>query len=271
MPLSHSEERAAGRHGDDGVTLIEVLVAFVVLMVALIPLSYLFTTSVVQAGQAKNQQTALSIAERWVETLANTSPPVNPNSGAVIVDTAEPPSGPAPTFTTSVTGVSNGHALNTVSSISVTSTANFAAATAGAPQVADVTTGSGASAVIVPVSYTSTAGNVLTCASNPCSSSTGTMSGTVTQTEIATPTETRGSTVYSLSSKYEWETYRTREWSRPRTTVARVSPCRLQPSSWRVWQISSPHPSRVRRRQRWSPRAGCRLSTTQGSRPLRPP
>ncbi len=202
----HTEQRVAGRHGDDGLTLIEVLVAFVVLMVALIPLSYLFTTSVVEAGQANNQLTALSIAERWVETLANTSPPVNPNSGAVIVDTAEPPSGPAPTFTTSVTAASNGHALNAVSSISVTSTASFAAASASAPQVADVTTGAGASAVIVPVSYTSTAGNVLTCASNPCSSSTGTMSGTVTQTEIATPTETRGSTVYALSSKYEWET-----------------------------------------------------------------
>ena len=84
--------------GDDGVTLIEVMVAFVVLMVALIPLSYLFTTSLIQAGQSKNQQTALSIAERWTETLSNTSPPVNPNSGAVIVDTTEPPSGPAPTF-----------------------------------------------------------------------------------------------------------------------------------------------------------------------------
>jgi len=180
-------------------------VAFVVLMIALIPLSYLFTTSVVQAGQANNQETALSIAERWTETLANTSPPVNPNTGAVIVDTAEPPSGPAPTFTTSVTGASVGAALDAVSSIRVTSTASFAAATASAPQVADVTTGSGASAVIVPVSYTSTAGNVLTCASNPCNSSTGTMSGTVTQTEIATPTETRGGTVYTLSSKYEWE------------------------------------------------------------------
>ena len=43
--------------------------SFVVLMIALIPLSYLFTTSVIQAGQSENQQTALSIAEKWTETL----------------------------------------------------------------------------------------------------------------------------------------------------------------------------------------------------------
>ena len=69
-----------------------------------------------------------------------------------------------------------------------------------------MTTGTGSSAVIVPVSYTSTVGNVLTCATNPCSSQSGTMSGPITQTEIATPTEARGGTTYALTSKYEWET-----------------------------------------------------------------
>jgi Tfp pilus assembly protein PilV len=53
------------------VSLIEVMVAFVVLMIALIPLSYLFTTSIIQAGQSKNQLTALSIAEKSFPT----SPP----------------------------------------------------------------------------------------------------------------------------------------------------------------------------------------------------
>ena len=68
---ARTAERGPGEPVDEGVTLIEVVVAFVVLMIALIPLSYLFTTSVIQAGQSNNQQTALSIAEQWVETLSN--------------------------------------------------------------------------------------------------------------------------------------------------------------------------------------------------------
>jgi Tfp pilus assembly protein PilV len=236
---ARTAERAAGRAGDQGVTLIEVMVAFVVLMIALIPLSYLFTTSLVQAGQSKNQQAALSIAERWTETLSNTSPPVNPNSGAVIVDTTEPPSGPSPTFTQTVTGASNGHALNAVSSISVTSTANFAAATAAAPQVAQVTTGTGSSAVIVPVSYTSTAGNVLTCATNPCSSQSGTMSGPITQTEIATPTESRGGTTYTLTSKYEWETVQNSGLVSTTSTSSVTLPLPTSPASSDVLPVAS--------------------------------
>lgn len=180
--------------------------AFSVLLVALIPLAYLFTTAVIQAGQSDNQLAGLSIAEGWAETLSNTTPPVNFSTGAVIVDTSEPPSGPAPTFSATVTGSSLGSALNAVSVIHLNSTASFALASAAVPQVANVTTGSGASTLVVPISYTSTAGNTLTCATNPCSSATGTMSGAVTQAEIATPTETRGGTTYKISSEYEWET-----------------------------------------------------------------
>ena len=197
------------RQGDEGVSLIEVVVAFTILLIALIPLSYLFTTSLVQAGQSTNQQTALSIAEGWAETLSSTTPPVNPASGAVIVDTAEPPAGPAPTFSATVTGASVGKALNTVPSINVSSTTNFAAIVGGVPQLADVTTGSGATAVVVPVSYNAiTAGTpgVLTCTTNPCSTSTGSMSGAITQSLISKTAEIRGGTTYALSSKYEWET-----------------------------------------------------------------
>ena len=236
---TRTAERAAGRPDDEGVTLIEVMVAFVVLLIALLPLSYLFTTSLIQAGQSKNQQTALSVAERWTETLSNTSPPVNPNSGAVIVDTTEPPSGPSPTFAQTVTGASNGRALNAVSSISVTSTASFAAATASAPQVAQVTTGTGSSAVIVPVSYTSTAGNVLTCATNPCSTQTGTMSGPITQTEIATPTETRGGTTYTLTAKYEWETVQNSGLVSTTSTSSVTLPLPTSPAASDVLPVAS--------------------------------
>ena len=119
--------KSAGRADDSGLSLIEVVVAFVVLLIAILPLSYLFTTSLISAGQSTNQQTALSIAEAWAETLANTTPPVTASSGAVVVNTAEPPAGPAPTFTPpTVTFGSNNKALDTVSTINVTSTTNFA-------------------------------------------------------------------------------------------------------------------------------------------------
>jgi|GEM_PF-885681 len=208
-----TSERAAGRLTDEGVSLIEVLVAFVILMVALIPLSYLFTTSVVQAGQAKNQQTALSIAEGWAEVLSNTTPPVNPASTAVIVDTSEAPSGPwQSSAATTVTGTSVGKFLNAVSSVTVTSTANFAAASVTTPQTAFVVTGTGTGATTIEISFTSTAGNVLTCTTNPCNSSSTaginamSSSSAVTETEVATPTETRGGTTYNLSAEYEWAT-----------------------------------------------------------------
>jgi Tfp pilus assembly protein PilV len=136
---------ALHRRGDQGVTLIEVLVAFVVLIVALIPLSYLFTTSLIQAGQATNQQTALSIAEKWTEVLSNTTPPVNPSTGAVITDVASAPQGPAPTSAaTTVASGSNNQNLATASTIDVASVANFAPASTTTPQYAQVTTGSGA-------------------------------------------------------------------------------------------------------------------------------
>ena len=205
--------RAAGRPTDDGVSLIEVLVAFVILMVALVPLSYLFTTSLIQAGQAKNQQTALSIAEGWAEVLSNTTPPVNPVSTAVIVDTPVAPSGPwQSSAATTVTGTSVGKYLNAVSSVAVTSTANFAPASVAVPQSAFVVTGTGTGTTTIEISFTSTAGNVLTCATNPCNSSasagTNPMSSSspVTETEVSTPTETRGGTTYNLAAEYEWAT-----------------------------------------------------------------
>ncbi len=190
------------------MTLIEVVVAFTVLMVALVPLSYLFTSAVIQAGQSTNQQTALSIAERWAETLSNTTPPVTASTGAVIVDTQEPPAGPAATFTPpTVTAASNNKALNTVTTINVTSTANFAAASAAVPQTAYVITGTAPNTVSNQITYTSMTATSLTCPTT-CSTSSNVMAtgNPVTQTEISTPTEVRGGTTYTLRSEYEWAT-----------------------------------------------------------------
>ncbi|MGO8871029.1 MAG: prepilin-type N-terminal cleavage/methylation domain-containing protein [Acidimicrobiales bacterium] len=205
---ARTARRAAGRPDDTGVTLVEVIVAMTILMVALIPLSYLFSTSLISAGQSNNQQTALSIAERWVETLSNATPPVDAASGAVIVDTSEPPAGPAATFTPpTVTSASNGHALDTVTSISVTSTTNFAAASASVPQTAYVVTGTAPNTVSNQITYTSMTATTLSCPST-CSTSTTTMAtgDPVTQTEVSTPTEPRGNTTYTLRSEYEWAT-----------------------------------------------------------------
>ncbi|MBV8463212.1 MAG: type II secretion system protein, partial [Acidimicrobiales bacterium] len=207
MARARAAARARGQN-QEGMTLVEVVVAFTVLMIALVPLSYLFTNAVIQAGQSTNQQAALSIAEHWAETLSNTTPPVTASTGAVIVDTQEPPAGPAATFTPpTVTATSNNKALNTVTTINVTSTSNFAAASASVPQTAYVVTGTSPNTTSNQITYTSMTATSLTCPTT-CSTSTNVMvtGNQVTQTEISTPTETRGGTTYTLKADYEWAT-----------------------------------------------------------------
>ena len=72
--------------------MVEVVVAFTILMITMLPLTYLYGSSIIQAGQSTNQQTALSIAEQWVETLSNVTPPVDSN-GEVFVGTQSAPVG----------------------------------------------------------------------------------------------------------------------------------------------------------------------------------
>jgi Tfp pilus assembly protein PilV len=206
-----AQRSARRRRGDEGVTLIEVIVAFTVLMIALIPLSYLFTTALIQAGQSTNQQTALSIAEKWTETLSNVTPPVN-DFGAVITDTPTAPTGPAPSSSTgTVASASNNKLLDAVSSIVVTSSNSFQPTTA-ANQSIQINTGTVASPNIDYVNYSSlsVAGSTITftCASSPCSASTDSMStgDSVTQNGIVTPTETKGGTIYTLKASYSWAT-----------------------------------------------------------------
>lgn len=205
------EGRKVGRAGcrdDSGLTIIEVVVAFTVLLIALIPLSYLFTTSLIQAGQSTNNQTALSIAEKWAETLSNTTPPVNATTGAVIVGTNEPPSGPAPTSAaTTVSGNQTLSSSTTTITVASNGTANFAPASASNPQTAYVVTGTGSNATTNQITYTAMTSNSITCSCGSLTTSATMNSGNaVTQTEIATPTESRGGTTYTLESEYEWAT-----------------------------------------------------------------
>jgi hypothetical protein len=189
------------------VSLIEVIVAFTILMVALLPLSYLFTTSLIQAGQSTNQQTALSIAEKWVEVLSNSTPPANAVTGGVAVNVSAPPAGPAPTFAPVALGsLSLNHNISAVTKVYVSSVAIFAVATAAVPQTAFVNI----DGTDYQITYTSQAGGAnpyLQCPSN-CSPSSATMDSgtTVDQEEVAKGSELRGNTTYALSAKYNFET-----------------------------------------------------------------
>jgi Tfp pilus assembly protein PilV len=180
-----------GQRSDEGVTLLEVVVAFVVLMIALIPLSYLFTTSLISAGQAKNQQTALSIAEQWTEVLSNVTPPVN-CYGEVNVDKSVAPTGTAAPSTTP-TGSTIGANLASLTVLNVVSTSGFAAAPAQA--LVATTTG------LQLVTYTALTATTLTI---PANSGTGTVVNSSCPVTQPTVSETKGGTNYLLSAEYEW-------------------------------------------------------------------
>ena len=85
----HLSHPGARRREESGFSLIEVMVALVLLMTTMIPLGYLVTNEVHQAASAKNSLTALGIAEKWVEILGTAQDPP-PRSGALAVDTGRP-------------------------------------------------------------------------------------------------------------------------------------------------------------------------------------
>ena len=81
--LTKARKRMEGNESDSGVTLIEVMVAFVILMITVLPASYLLSNEVGQASTARDSLTALGIAEQWMEQLAQAQdpPPQNSNLG----------------------------------------------------------------------------------------------------------------------------------------------------------------------------------------------
>jgi hypothetical protein len=70
------------------------MVAFVVLLITMLPLGYLVTSEVHQAATAKDRLAALGVAEKWVEILGTAQdPPTNLDTspkGSLGVDTGEP-------------------------------------------------------------------------------------------------------------------------------------------------------------------------------------
>jgi Tfp pilus assembly protein PilV len=200
-----TSERAAGRRTDEGVSLIEVIVAFTILLIALIPLSYLFTTSLVSAGQTVNQQTALSIAEKWVETLSNITPPVNAN-GEVIVNKSLPPAAADPGFSNTTTSYTVTTTPVSPTSVAITSTSTFALATTATPQTAVVTTTVGGVSTPQTITYTGFSGNTLTGVSGWTAAGSISSGAAVSQSTVSVSSETKGGTVYSLLSEYQWTT-----------------------------------------------------------------
>jgi len=86
-----------GRRGDDdGVTLVEVLVAGIVLLITMIPMGVFLANATSAASQSRQREAAVQLADSWVEILANSQPPTH-NDGAVAVDISATPVAPTGT------------------------------------------------------------------------------------------------------------------------------------------------------------------------------
>ena len=71
---SHIDAHRLG--SEEGVTLLEVVMAIVILLLVLIPISYVLTDSISQSANARQRTSALGLAEQTIETLNNQGPPV---------------------------------------------------------------------------------------------------------------------------------------------------------------------------------------------------
>ncbi|HUZ08652.1 MAG TPA: hypothetical protein VMU76_00575, partial [Acidimicrobiales bacterium] len=90
-PHDHEHGEAPHRRGgDEGFSLLEVVIAIFLLLLVLVPVSYILTNTITQSANAREKTTALGIAEQWVETLNNQGPPANaqglPNVGNAIAE-----------------------------------------------------------------------------------------------------------------------------------------------------------------------------------------
>jgi Tfp pilus assembly protein PilV len=97
--------------GDEGISLVEVLVAFSILIITLVPLTYILTSTVSAAANSRQREAALQLADSWVEILSNSTPPTDAN-GAVHTSTAQTPVAPAGAITP------NNHLAGTIYTVS---------------------------------------------------------------------------------------------------------------------------------------------------------
>jgi Tfp pilus assembly protein PilV len=81
------------RGSDDGVTLVEVLVAGVVLLLVMIPMGIFLANATSAASQSRQREAAVQLADSWIEILANSQPPTR-SDGAVATDHSATPTAP---------------------------------------------------------------------------------------------------------------------------------------------------------------------------------
>jgi Tfp pilus assembly protein PilV len=90
---ARASDRARGRETDEGITLVEIMVAFTLLMVTMVPIGYLLDSTVAAANTARQKEAALQLADSWIEILSNSSPPQT--GGAVTTNQWTTPAAPA--------------------------------------------------------------------------------------------------------------------------------------------------------------------------------
>ena len=87
-------DRLRRERPEGGFGLIEVMIAFSILMLALVPVAALLTNVINQAANARERLTALSLAEQYIESLNNSGPHLNagnqPIIGTSVLETATP-------------------------------------------------------------------------------------------------------------------------------------------------------------------------------------
>ena len=80
------------------ISMVEVLVAAVILLTAMIPMGILLTSATKGVVSTKQREAALQLADSWVEILSNSQPPTN-NDGSVLTSSPSTPIAPAGTQT----------------------------------------------------------------------------------------------------------------------------------------------------------------------------
>jgi Tfp pilus assembly protein PilV len=76
--------RLVDHRTDDGISLIEVLVATVLLLVTMIPMGILLTSVSSSAVQTRQRQAAEQLADSWIQVLSNSNPPTS--NGTVLAN-----------------------------------------------------------------------------------------------------------------------------------------------------------------------------------------
>ncbi len=109
------------RRDESGVGIVEVAIAFTVMLLVLVPVAYLLMNVLTQTGNARQKVTALGIAEQWIETMNDYGPPLNAQG------LPSPPIGQSvPTTPTApLPSPYNLNPVSTVGSVTYTASATF--------------------------------------------------------------------------------------------------------------------------------------------------